>query len=89
MEEKKHSVILEDRKRLMISSCEEVISFNENEIVLCTNSATMIIKGNSLKVREVSGESGDVVIEGESIDSVVDTKGVKSKKEGLIGRIIK
>ncbi len=89
MEEKKHSVVMEERKKLMISSCEEVISFNENEIVLCAGSSTMVIKGAYLKVREVSGESGDVVIEGESIDSLVYTKGVKGKKEGIVRRMLK
>ena len=88
MEEKVHNLILNDRKKLNLTKCDEVLSFNENEVVLVCESFTLIVKGSNLKVEEVSRESGDCTLTGESIDSIVYTKSRKSN-EGFFRRIIK
>ncbi len=89
MEEKIHNVVMEMRQKVTVSSCEEVVSFNENEVTLVADGCMMVIKGNNMRVREVSSEMGDVVIESERIDSIQYTKSSRSKKEGIIGRILK
>ena len=89
MEEKKHCVVIEERQKLTLSSCEEVVSFNENEIVVALKDETVVIKGSGLGVEEVSRQSGNVVILGGCIDSVVYTRKKLKDKEGLIRRLIK
>lgn len=89
MEEKLHSLVLENREKLTVSCCNEVISFNENEVNLITDSSRLVIKGVNLKVEEVSKETKRAVIMGESIDSIVYSRHVKGSKESLIRRILK
>lgn len=89
MDEKKHNLVLEDRKKLSVSACEEVVSFNENEIVLCAQESTLVIKGVNLKVCEVSRGTGEALLTGDSIDSLVYTKGSRRKKESILGRMLK
>lgn len=89
MEEKIHRITLENRQRAEICACEEVVSLNEGEVVVNVAGGAVVIKGASLKVREVSRESGDAVIEGDVIDSITYTKNPRGKKEGIIGRMLK
>lgn len=89
MDEKTHNITLEDRKRLSITLCSEVLSFNENEVTLITESEQIIVKGKMLKVEEVSKTSGNVIVAGESIDSIVYMKGRAKSKEGIFGRLLK
>ena len=84
-----HNIVLENRERLSVSAVSEVISFNESEVNLLINECALVIKGVNLKVEEVNKQSGDVVIEGESIDSIVYSKHTKRGKEGIIRRILK
>lgn len=89
MEERMHNIAIEMRKKVTVSLCEEVVSFNENEVVLVADGTGVVIKGSNMRVREVSSEVGDVRIEGDRIDSVQYTKSNTHRKEGFIGRILK
>ncbi len=89
MEEKKHNITLEDKKRLYITLCSEVLSFNEDEVKLIASGNTLIVKGRGLCVEEVSKTTGDVVIIGEDIESIVYSKPQKRNKEGVIRRMLK
>ena len=89
MEEKLHNLVLENREKLAVSCCSEVVSFNENEVNLITDSSRLVIKGVNLKVEEVSKETKRAVIVGESIDSIVYSKHMKGSKEGIIRRLLK
>lgn len=89
MDEKRHGITLEERKRLCVTECSEVVSFNENEVVLNTKEDSVVICGENLKVEEVSKATGEAVITGEVIDSIVYKKGKRKNKEGIIGRLLK
>lgn len=89
MEERIHNLVLENRTKLSVSCTAEVVSFNENEVNLIDDNSLLVIKGEKLKVEEVSKQSGEAVITGESIDSIVYSKHVKGSKEGFIRRILK
>ncbi len=89
MDEKIHNVMLEDRKRLAITLCSEVLSFDENEVIIMAEGEQIVVKGKKLKVEEVSKTSGNVIVTGESIDSIVYMKGKAKSKEGIFGRLLK
>ena len=84
-----HSVVMENRRRLAVSCCEEVVSLNENEIVLSCEDSSIVIKGAGLSVEEVSRQSGDVIVTAYIIDSIVYQKGHKKSREGIFRRIVK
>ena len=89
MEEKIHNITLEDRKKLSVTKVCEVLSFNEGEVVLLLSESKLVLKGSGLRVCEVSSESGDVVITGESIDSILYSKRAVKSTEGVIRRLLK
>lgn len=73
-----HSVILEGRERLSISGVLDVLSFDENEIIMETSKGELAITGAELHVEKLSIESGDTVIEG-NIEGIVYSDGRAQK----------
>lgn len=60
-----HSLSLEGRQRLRMSGVSEVISFDENTVVLVTALGTLMVHGQQLQLKTLSVEGGDVAVEGQ------------------------
>lgn len=62
---RKHSVIIDQRKNLTISGVESVVAFSEVKILLSLNGGEkMQIIGSDLKITAFSKNSGDFAAEG-------------------------
>jgi len=59
-----HHVIMEDRSRLSITGVEDVISFDETEIITRTGQGNLIIRGMGLHIGKLTLDSGEVSIDG-------------------------
>lgn len=60
-----HNVIMENRKKLIISGVDDVASFDESTVTLSTTMGMLIIKGSDMKINKLSIDTGDVEVEGE------------------------
>ena len=60
-----HSLSLEGRQKLRMSGVGEVISFDENSVVLGTALGTLVVHGQQLQLKNLSVEGGDVAVEGQ------------------------
>mgnify|MGYP001348828289 CR=1 FL=1 len=60
-----HSLILEDRRRLSVSGVSEVVSFDENQVVMETAQGQLTVDGEGLHVEKLSLEVGELTLEGE------------------------
>lgn len=89
LNDKKSSLNLENRKKLVITGIIEVISFNEDHISLNTNLGMLDVKGTSLKMNKLDVQNGQVIIIG-SIDSCIYTNSKpKKKKRNIISKMFK
>jgi len=70
MGELKHSVVLDQRSKAVITGVMDVSSFHENEIVLKVQDGLMVIGGEGLHVGRLSLEEGKLDVEGH-VDSIV------------------
>jgi len=59
-----HHVIMEDRTRLSVTGVEDVISFDEAEIITRTGQGNLIIRGTGLHIGKLTLDSGEVSIDG-------------------------
>ena len=59
-----HKLMLERQKGGTITGIREVISFDEKEILLHTEEGKLSLKGDSLHVRHLDLESGELSLEG-------------------------
>jgi sporulation protein YabP len=89
IEDKNNSVILENRKKLSITGVNEVISFNDEVIVLTTNLGTLTLKGNDLKMNKLDVQNGDIMITGKINSLVYSEKESFKNKDSIINRLFR
>ena len=63
--DRKQTLILEDRKRLVIDGVLNVESFNDDYLELSSNLGRIEIEGSELKIEELRQETGKILISGE------------------------
>ena len=85
--ERQHNVILEDRKKLVLSGVMEVESFEEDSVELKTAKGKLSIRGEGLKMESYVSEVGDLSINGNvyALVYINDT----TKKQGFLSRLFK
>lgn len=82
------NVILENRKKLTLTGIKDVLSFDDEIIVLESELGLLNIKGRDLKVNKISVETGDVIIEG-TIRMFEYSDKDMAPKQSLVSRIFK
>ena len=85
-----HKIILNNRNQGNLPRILDVISFDENTIVLDTDMGLLTIKGKDLHVNRLSLEKGEIDIEGRT-DSLVYSAGggAKSDRESFFAKLFK
>ena len=60
-----HKLTLNSRKELSMTGVTEVVSFDENCVVVKTDLGTLVIQGSALQLKQLTPEGGNVAVEGE------------------------
>ena len=55
-----HKLILNERRQLTMTGVTEVVSFDENAVVLCTELGRMTVHGQGLQLRQLALDGGQV-----------------------------
>ena len=61
---KKHTLMLDNRSKLMITGAQDVNGFNEETVSVQTSDGTLVIKGSALHIEKLNLDTGDVCVEG-------------------------
>ncbi|MBQ2094085.1 sporulation protein YabP [Ruminococcus sp. JL13D9] len=80
---KPHTLMLDNRKKLVITGAEDVNGFNEDAVSVKTTDGSLIIKGSGLHIDKLNLDSGDVSIEGRVDAMQYIGNGSKSKLSKL------
>ena len=59
-----HKLTLTERKNMVMTGVTEVISFDENAVVLKTSLGLLTVHGQGLQLKNLSLEGGQVAVEG-------------------------
>ncbi len=59
-----HRLTLSERSKLTMTGVSEVISFDENTVVLATCMGDLVVHGEGLQLKTLSVEGGQVAVEG-------------------------
>ena len=83
------NLILENRGKLTISGVNDVLSFDDQIVMVDTELGLLTVKGDNLRITKLSLDTTEVIIEGEiSCLSYSDNKQDKSTGS-LLGKIFK
>lgn len=84
-----HSLVMENRRRLAISGVKEVEGFTETEVRLYTDMGQITVKGRNLKVNQVSTETGELIMNGDMINSVVYSEKPRRTPNNFITKLFR
>ena len=85
--EMKSNLILDSRKKLELTGVLEVLSFDDERIVLSTTIGMLDVKGDSLKINKLDVQNGEVIILGSINSMVYNDKNAGKNKENLIKKL--
>ena len=85
-----HACRLENRNAASLTGVREVVSFDENQVVMDTDMGLLTIKGKDLHVSRLSLEKGEIDIEGRT-DSFTYSSNESIRKAGqsFLSRLFK
>ena len=79
-----HKLTLDERKNLTMTGATEVVSFDENTVVLRTGLGTLVIQGQQLQLKNLSLDGGNVAVEGEITALTYE----QQRQGGWLGRLL-
>lgn len=84
------NLILENRGKLSVSGVNDVLSFDDQVVMVDTELGLLTVKGENIRINKLSLDTAEVIIEGE-ISSLVysQNKQEKSGSGSLLSKIFK
>lgn len=81
-----HNVVMESRKKMMITGVSSVENFDEQAVSLQTSMGALTIKGSELKVDKLNVATGELNVRGNIIGMVYSDS---ASRGGLLTRLFK
>lgn len=84
------NLVLENREKLSISGVLDVLSFDDQVIIVETELGLLNVKGENLRINKLSIDTSEVVVEGDIYSMVYSEKDSNKKATtSLLGKIFK
>ena len=86
-----HNIILNNRAHMEICGVRDVISFDDNQILLVTDYGELEIGGEGMHISVLDVEKGNVVLDG-TVNSVyynIDNTRDENRKSGFFSRLLR
>ena len=82
------NLVLENREKLSISGVIDVLSFDDQVVIVETELGLLTVKGENIRINKLSIDTSEVVVEGEINNLAYSEKEIE-KKGSLLGKIFK
>ncbi len=98
IEERKNSVqksniiqnlILESREKLNITGALDVLSFDDQIVIVQTHLGLLTVKGEDLRISKLNIDSEEVIVDGTIGSMSYSDKNFEKKDSGFLGKIFK
>jgi sporulation protein YabP len=83
------NLVLENRGKLSISGVLDVLSFDDQIVIIETELGLLTIKGEDLRINKLSIDTSEVVVEGDIYNMGYSEKEMDKKTGSLLGKIFK
>ncbi len=84
------NLILENREKLTITGVLDVLSFDDQIVIVETQLGLLTIKGDDLRINKLSLDSLEVIIEGQIFNLGYSDEDINKKNSGsILGKIFK
>lgn len=83
------NLVLENRNKLSVSGVNDVLSFDDQVVMVDTELGLLTVKGENIRINKLSLDTAEVIIEGE-ISSLSYSQNKQEKNSGtLLSKIFK
>ena len=83
------NIVLENRKKLSVSGVNDVLSFDDQVVMVDTELGLLTVKGENIRINKLSLDTAEVIIEGE-ISNLSYSQNKQEKNTGtLLSKIFK
>ena len=90
MSEQNHSVKIDNRENIFMTGVNDLVSFDEETIVVDTKMETMIIHGHNLHVNKLNLDDGELSVDGEINEIHYESQNALGKnKSSFFNKIFK
>lgn len=84
------NIVLENREKLSISGVLDVLSFDDQIVILETELGLLTVKGENLRINKLSLDTSEVIIEGEIYNLGYSEKDLEKKgTTGLLNKLFR
>lgn len=83
------NIVLENREKLSISGVLDVLSFDDQIVILETELGLLTVKGDNLRINKLSLDTAEVVVDGEIYNLGYSEKEPGQKSGGLFNKIFR
>lgn len=84
------NLLLENREKLTISGVLDVLSFDDQIVILETELGLLTVKGENLRINKLSLDTADVIVDGEIYNLGYSEKNLEKKSGGgILGKLFK
>lgn len=84
------NLLLENKEKLTISGVLDVLSFDDQIVILETELGLLTVKGENLRINKLSLDTADVIVDGEIYNLGYSEKDLEKKSGGgILGKIFK
>ena len=83
------NLILENREKLSVSGVNDVLSFDDQVVMIDTELGLLTVKGENIRINKLSLDTSEVIVEGE-VSSLTYSQSKQDKSSGtLLSKIFK
>ncbi len=83
------NLVLENRGKLSISGVLDVLSFDDQIVIVETELGLLNVKGENLRINKLSIDTSEVIVEGDISSLAYSEKDYDKKGTSLFGKIFK
>lgn len=84
------NIILENREKLTISGVIDVLSFDDQVIIVETDLGLLTVKGENIRINKLSLDTTEVIVEGKIFSLSYSEKNLdKNSAGGFLGKLFK
>ncbi len=83
------NLILENRGKLSISGVLDVLSFDDQVVMIETELGLLTVKGENLRINKLSIDTSEVIVEGDISYLAYSDKEIEKTKGSLLSKIFK
>ena len=84
----RHTLNMEEREKVRIGGVLEVLSFDEEGVMMETTCGLLMLKGSGMHIGRLDLDTGDVTVDG-AIDSITYSDGSFTEKHSILGKLFR